>query len=275
MGSIAMDGQGNMALGYSASNGTNPAVFPSVNYTGRLANDPLNTLPQGEGSIVAGTGSQLTSLNRWGDYTSISIDPTDDLTFWYVNEWYPTSSVSAWRLRVGSFKLGTESTLNLTSAASRLTHSQAGTFDINMPLSGTSGVECRFATTYNAVFTFDAAVTSGEVVVVSGAATVGTISFSGNSMIAQLTGVSDQQILTLRAQNINGDGQPHGDVPFGFLLGDASGDRRVTKPDRDLVQGQVGQPVTASKFREDLTADGRIKTSDINVVKANRGHSIP
>jgi hypothetical protein len=169
----------------------------------------------------------------------------------------------------------TDSTLSLVSAASRLTHGPAGTFDVNMPLSGTSGVECRSATTYNAVFTFNSAVTSGEVVVVSGTASVGTITFSGNSMIAQITGVTAAEIVTLRAQNINGDGQPHGDVPFGFLAGDATGDRRVTKPDQTLVRGQLNQPVTAANFREDLTADGRIKNSDVNVVKTNRGHSIP
>ncbi len=72
MGSIAMDGQGNMALGFSASNGTNPAVFPSVSYTGRLAGDPLGTMPLGEDNIIVGTGSQTgPPLSRWGDYTSI------------------------------------------------------------------------------------------------------------------------------------------------------------------------------------------------------------
>jgi hypothetical protein len=108
MGSIAMDGQGNMALGYSASNGSNPAIFPSVYYTGRLASDPPGTMPQGEGIIIAGTGSQTSSFSRWGDYTSIMIDPTDDLTFWHTNEWVPTTSSTGWRLRVGAFKLATE-----------------------------------------------------------------------------------------------------------------------------------------------------------------------
>ncbi|MDQ3199345.1 MAG: hypothetical protein M3Q46_09220 [Verrucomicrobiota bacterium] len=117
MGSIAMDGQGNMALGYSASNGVNPAVFPSVWYTGRLANDPLGTLPQGEGSIVNGTGSQTTTLNRWGDYTSLTIDPTDDQTFWYVNEWVPTTSSVGWVVRIGSFKLATGGGGGITLAA--------------------------------------------------------------------------------------------------------------------------------------------------------------
>jgi hypothetical protein len=100
MGSIAMDQFGNMGLGYSASNAT--AIFPSSRYTGRLAGDPLGTLPQGEGSIVAGTGSQ-TGSQRWGDYTSLNVDPVDDCTFWYVNEWLPVNGGN-WTLRVGAFR---------------------------------------------------------------------------------------------------------------------------------------------------------------------------
>ena len=169
----------------------------------------------------------------------------------------------------------TTSSLTLLSAASRLTHGTAGTFDVNMPLTGVSGVECRSATTYNAVFNFDAPVTSGEVTVTGGTATVGTITFSGNSMTAQLTGVTSAEIVTLHTQNINGDGQPHGDVPFGFLTGDADADRVVDKPDRTLVQGQLNQPVTSANFREDLNADGRIKNPDVTIIKNNRGHSIP
>jgi hypothetical protein len=169
----------------------------------------------------------------------------------------------------------TTSVVNLVTAASRLTHGAAGTFDVNMPLTGTSGVECRSATTYNAVFTFDAPVNSGQVTVLSGTATVGAITFSGNSMTAQLTGVTSAEIVTLHTQNINGDGQPHGDVPFGFLMGDADASRLVGRPDQTLVQGQLNQPVTSANFREDLTADGRIRNADVNVVKANKGHSIP
>ncbi len=102
MGSIAMDGSGNMALGYSASDGT--ATFPSVWYTGRLAGDPLGTMPQGESSIINGTGSQTSSGSRWGDYTSMNVDPIDDCTFWYVNQYLPTTSSVGWRLRVGAFR---------------------------------------------------------------------------------------------------------------------------------------------------------------------------
>jgi hypothetical protein len=102
MGSIAMDNGGNMALGYSASDGT--STYPSVWYSGRLESDTLGILPQGEGVIVNGTGSQLSQYARWGDYTSMNIDPADDCTFWYINEFFPTTSTTAWRLRVGAFK---------------------------------------------------------------------------------------------------------------------------------------------------------------------------
>jgi hypothetical protein len=101
MGSIAMDSASNMALGYSASNGT---TYPSVWYTGRLSTDLLGFMPQGEGSIVNGTGSQTGGSNRWGSYTSMNVDPVDDCTFWFVNEYVPTTSLVGWRLRIGSFK---------------------------------------------------------------------------------------------------------------------------------------------------------------------------
>ena len=273
MGSIAMDKFGNMGLGFSASSAT---IHPQIRYTGRMSTDPLNTMPLGEAHIFDGAGSQTATYNRWGDYSDMTVDPVDDQTFWYTQEYYDTVSSFNWRTRVGSFKLAANNgTLNLVSAASRLTHGTAGTFDVSMPLSGTSGVEDRQATTYNAVFNFDAAVTSGQVTVVSGTATVGAVTFSGNSMTAELTGVTSAETVTLRAQNINGDGQPHGDVSFGFLTGDADGDRRVAKPDQLLVKGNVNQPVTSANFREDLDADGRIGNQDVQIVKTNKGHRIP
>ncbi len=86
MGSIAQDSQGNMALGYSVVNGVD--VFPGIRYTGRLAGDTPGQMTLGEGTIIDGTGVQRTINSRWGDYTSMNVDPTDDCTFWYVNEYY-------------------------------------------------------------------------------------------------------------------------------------------------------------------------------------------
>ncbi len=81
IGSVAMDRQGNLALGYSASS---LSVAPSMRYAGRLVGDPAGTLPQGEGTILAGTGTNPT--NRWGDYAAMTVDPSDDCTFWFTSE---------------------------------------------------------------------------------------------------------------------------------------------------------------------------------------------
>jgi hypothetical protein len=105
MPSLAVDGQGNMAIGYSTSNGSSPN-FPSIAYSGRLASDPLNNLSQTETQLVAGAGSQ-TGVQRWGDYTAMSIDPADDCTFWYINEYYSSQTNGTngnWQTRIGSFK---------------------------------------------------------------------------------------------------------------------------------------------------------------------------
>jgi hypothetical protein len=103
MGSIAQDKKGNMALGYSVVNGVD--VYPGIRYTGRLSGDPLGQMTLGEGVIINGSGSQLTTNSRWGDYTSMNIDPTDNCTFWYVNEYYQITELAAFQTRIGSFKL--------------------------------------------------------------------------------------------------------------------------------------------------------------------------
>ena len=115
-GALAMDHQGNMALGYSVSNVVD--VFPGIRYTGRLAGDPLDAMSQGEGTVIEGTGIQTSTTNRWGDYSCMSVDPVDDCTFWYVNQYYPTNSIGSWRLRVGAFKFpGCESLVSVEDGA--------------------------------------------------------------------------------------------------------------------------------------------------------------
>jgi hypothetical protein len=104
MGSAAMDGQGNLAIGFSASSSS---IHPQLRYAGRLATDPINTLAQGEAHLYDGAGSQTGSGNRWGDYSSLTIDPVDDATFWYTNEYYSSTTSYNWRTRIGSFKLAT------------------------------------------------------------------------------------------------------------------------------------------------------------------------
>jgi hypothetical protein len=112
MGSVAMDGDGNLAVGFSASSST---LFPSIRYAGRLANEPINTLGQGEATLIAGAGSQTSDGNRWGDYSALTVDPVDDHTFWYTNEYYTATATVNWKTRIGNFKFITAP--NLIAAA--------------------------------------------------------------------------------------------------------------------------------------------------------------
>jgi len=114
MGSIAMDRAGDIGLGYSISSST---THPGIRYTGRLVTDALNTL-QAEASIIDGAGSQTGGLSRWGDYSSITVDPVDDCTFWYTNEYIPANGSFNWRTRIASFKFASCGTPDYTVAAS-------------------------------------------------------------------------------------------------------------------------------------------------------------
>jgi len=100
MGSIAMNGSGEIALGYSASASS---MFPAIRYTGRQAGDPLGLMTYSEQTIINGNGNQTGSAARWGDYSMMSVDPTDDKTFWYTTEYIQTSGSTSWKTRIASF----------------------------------------------------------------------------------------------------------------------------------------------------------------------------
>jgi hypothetical protein len=103
MGSVAMDKQGNIALGYSASG---PNDYPSIRYTGRAAGDALGQMTQAEQLLYTGQGPQTEPEGRWGDYSELSVDPTDDCTFWYTQEYLTTDlvAIGSWATRIGSFR---------------------------------------------------------------------------------------------------------------------------------------------------------------------------
>lgn len=91
MGSIAMDGSGNIALGYNTSSSS---MYPGLRYVGRLASDPLGTMPQAETTLVS--GSAPNGSNRYGDYSAMVVDPVDDCTFWFTSQYNPASQWSTW-----------------------------------------------------------------------------------------------------------------------------------------------------------------------------------
>jgi len=102
MGGISMDRNGNIALGYAASS---PGVYPGIRIAHRMAGDAPGSMPGTGYLAVAGAGSQIEENSRWGNYSTLDVDPGDDCTFWYTHEYYETSSAAGWSTRIISFKL--------------------------------------------------------------------------------------------------------------------------------------------------------------------------
>ena len=100
MGSIAMDKNGDIALGYSKSNSS---VKPSIEYVGRVPTDAKGSMESAH-LVISGGGVQQNSQHRWGDYSSMAIDPSDDCTFWYTQEYYKTNGSFNFSTHLNSFK---------------------------------------------------------------------------------------------------------------------------------------------------------------------------
>ncbi len=166
----------------------------------------------------------------------------------------------------------------VVNAVSRKTHGGAGTFDINLPLTGTPGIECRtgaVAGAHQMVITFASPVTIGGASVTSGAGGA-TSSVSGAVVTVDLTGVTNAQIITVTLSNVN-DGLNAGDVaiPMGVLSGDTNGNGSVNAGDVSQTKGQSGVAVGAGNFREDVNANGAINAGDVSLVKSRSGTSLP
>ena len=168
----------------------------------------------------------------------------------------------------------------LNSAVSRRTHGAAGTFDIDLPLFGQPGVECRSTGgNYTEVFTFNTDVVSGSAAVTGGTGTVsGSPIFSGDTMTVNLTGVSDVQKITVTLTNVsdpNGHVLPQTSVSMNVLIGDVNANKTVNASDVALVKSQVGQAVSGSNFRADVNDDGSLSSSDVALTKSKVGNGVP
>ena len=282
MGSAAMDHMGDIAIGYSASG---PSYYPSIHYAGRLATDPLNDLTQGENVMFAGLGIQGFPLNRWGDYSDLTVDPNDDCTFWYTQEYAPTNPTPSlidvnWHTRIGSFRFAqcvTANSVAITSVVSRKTHSFAGPFDVPLPLTG-GGIEDRsggpngnhqIVATFAVPVTFTGATTS--------CGSVAGTSTSGNAVTINLTGVPNASVCSVTLNGVTDGTSIPGDAtfPMNFLLGDTNADRFCDAIDVAQTKSQSGNPVTNANFREDVNVDGFIDAVDTSLVKSKSGTALP
>jgi hypothetical protein len=182
---------------------------------------------------------------------------------------------------VGDYNVVAPTPPTPTQVVSRKLHGGVP-FDINMPLTGSSGIECRTggaSGNHTLVITFTDTVVSGSAAVTSGTGSVaGTPAFSGNTMTINLTGVANAQTVTVTLSNVTDNfSQTLADtaISAGFLLGDTNGNRVVNASDVSQTKGQAGQQVTGSNFRTDVNANGTINATDASLVKANLGTALP
>jgi hypothetical protein len=160
MGSTATDNGGNLAVGYSVSNTT---VFPGIRYAGRLLGDPPNAI-SGEQVMFAGTGVQIGTVNRWGDYSNMSLDPVDDATFWYAQEYYATSPAGGfgWQTRIGAFKFAGTTAPAQGTLAGTITACDTGNLIQDAVVQVTGGPSTGFSGTSKADGTYSMKLSPGS-----------------------------------------------------------------------------------------------------------------
>jgi hypothetical protein len=162
------------------------------------------------------------------------------------------------------------------TAVSRKTHGTAGTFDVNLPLTGTPGIECRQGqganlNTHQVVFTFATPVTFSSITMTPGAGGTGSVastSVSGNQVTVNLTNVSNAQTLTINLNGLSSGGDT-GNIawPMAVLLGDVNATRRTDAGDVTTVRNQTVSIPTSSTFRADVNVSGRIDAGDVTVTR--------
>jgi hypothetical protein len=173
----------------------------------------------------------------------------------------------------------------LVSAVSSKVHGSAGSFDINLPLTGTPGIECRSGgvnNDYTLIFTFANTLSSvGGAGVTSGTGSVSSAnidSSDAHNYIVNLTGVTNAQVITVSLANVSdsaGNFSGALSASMGVLLGDTNGSGRVDAADVSSVRQQTLQLVTSSNFREDVNTSGRIDAADVSLVRQQTLTSLP
>jgi hypothetical protein len=172
------------------------------------------------------------------------------------------------------------SPFQVASAVSRKMHNAAGNFDIDLPLTGEPGVECRDSGgNHTVVLTFSNPTVSGNATVTSGTgSTAGEPAFNGNTMTVNLTGVADMQTLVVTLTGVTDSSAqvlPETSVPLKLLVGDINGNKTVNASDIGQAKSLSGATVDLSNFRADVNVSGTLTGSDIGLVKANAGHTVP
>ena len=204
----------------------------------------------------------------------------------------PAGEIDTVSLAAASCATGCSSTPIANGAVSRKTHGGAGTFDIDLPLTGTVGVECRLgggtnSNDHTVVVTFGANVSvngTPQAQIMSGSATIGSngtsnggaVTVSGATVTVPLASVANGQRVEITLNNVNnGSGSGNVVIPMGVLRGDTNGNGFVNATDIAQTKASSGQTVTTANFRTDVSASGSITATDIAIVKSSSGAVLP
>ena len=166
------------------------------------------------------------------------------------------------------------------TAVSRKAHGGVGAFDINLPLTGPVGIECRSGgamNDYQVVVTFASPVTATGASVTAGTGSVSSVTGSGTSTLTvNLTGVINVQVITVTLNGVSGGaGSGNIAISMGVLVGDTNANAVVNVGDTNQTKGRSGQTTDATNFRSDVNTDGTINVGDTNNVKSRSGTALP
>jgi hypothetical protein len=203
---------------------------------------------------------------------------------WTTGAWSPIDGSSTNTL-TERYSDPCSTAVQLISVISRETHGSAGSFDINLPLIGPRGIECRSGGgngNYTLVFSFANPLTNVDgASVSSGSGSVASNNIDGNdahNYIVNLTGVTNAQTITVSLTNVTdsaGNFSSAVSASMAVLVGDTNGDGFVNSADISQTKSQSGNTVTSANFREDVNTDGFINSADISLVKSKSGTALP
>jgi hypothetical protein len=282
--------------GVPGPGGTNNIPNDDAEYYGTYSTDggatwAPNTRLSGGFSNATASGNGI----DYGDYVGLSAFRGKLYTVWADNAncdgTNPNGTLHAFDLYTDPLILP-GATPTVSSAVSRKMHGAAGTFDIDLPLTGTPGIECRTGGATNdytmaVTFTGNVTVTGmPQAEVILGAGCVGSggvcnggmVTVSGAVVTVPLTNVADDQTINVRLNGVNGAADtPATDftIPMSILIGDTSANGIVNATDVSQTKSRVGQPVDTTNFRSDVNPNGTLNASDVAIVKGKVGTSLP
>jgi trimeric autotransporter adhesin len=250
---------------------------PNTSYIALLfGNDSCDPSGFGEGKYYIGNWGFATDGSGNGSFTTAAFSFPAGVTVF-------TAFVTRGQLPADSSEFSNCVTIGappiLQSAASRRVHGAAGTFDLPLSAVATNPTtEPRLGPAQTIVFTFDKPITGATAAITEGTATAAAPSFSGNVVVVGLTGVNNQQYVTVSLTNVaSSDGGTGGSasVRIGFLAGDVNQNRVVSVADLGLVNAQLAQLVTVANFLKDVNASGTLTVADKGIANANLTRSLP